>query len=102
MRDNFFLSGKKSNWKTLKKNKSCESVCAGYNDFASRRFGYERGSKETHIAAMSLAAHSDGVGVKSETVAKFEVVLPPGPMKPWSRWYVGSRSESGTIGGSNA
>ena len=36
----------------------------GYNDFASRRFGYEKRSKKTHKGAMSLAGHGDGVGVK--------------------------------------
>ena len=46
VRKNFFLSGKKSNWKTSKKNKSCENLCAGYNNFASRRFRYSKGSKK--------------------------------------------------------
>ena len=55
----------------LLKNKSCENVCEGYNDFASRRFGHGKGSKKTHKGAMSVSGHSDGVGVKSEIFCSF-------------------------------
>ena len=48
----------------LLKNKSCENVWKGYNDFASRRFGHGKGSKKTHKGAMSTGGHGDGVGVK--------------------------------------
>ena len=49
----------------LRKNKTCENVYAGYNDFASRRFRYRKGPLKTHKGAMSLAGHGDGVEVNS-------------------------------------
>ena len=50
--------------KKFQKNKSRKNVCEGYNDFDSRRFGYEKGSKKTQKVKMSTCGHSDGVGVK--------------------------------------
>ena len=59
-----FLDGtRQSNGRVNFGDKSCQNVCEGYNDFDSRRFGYEKGSKKTQKVKMSTCGHSDGVGV---------------------------------------
>ena len=50
--EKIFFSVQSSETGNLLKNKSCENVWKGYNDFASRTFDYVKGSKKTHKGAM--------------------------------------------------
>ena len=59
-----FFTAQSNETEKNSKNKSCQNVCEGYNDFDSRRFGYEKGSKKTQKVKMSPCGHSDGVEVK--------------------------------------
>ena len=70
-----FFSVERNQTEKLRKNKSCENVSPGYNDFTSRRFRYGKGSKKTLKGAMSVGGHGDGVGVKFKIVLLIIICL---------------------------
>ena len=88
--EKIFFSVQSSETGNLLKNKSCENVWKGYNDFASRTFDYVKGSKKLIKGQCTAAVHSDGVGVNSlvslevtdsrfEPLTSLEAIVEPGP-----------------------